>query len=63
MSSSTFWLLDAGPKVATIFVLRNIRILIPVFSAYLLARCSRISTAGSVLPSRNSKKAPPAVEI
>src|SRR4029450_1998382 len=27
------------------------------------ARCSRIATAGSVLPSRNSRKAPPAVEM
>ena len=28
-----------------------------------LARSSNIATAGSVLPSRNSRKAPPAVEI
>lgn len=27
------------------------------------ARCSRIATAGRVLPSRNSRKAPPAVEM
>jgi len=28
-----------------------------------LARCSKISTAGNTLPSKNSKKAPPPVEI
>src|SRR3989344_5155923 len=30
---------------------------------YFFARCSRISTAGSFFPSRNSRNAPPAVEI
>src|SRR5690606_38676622 len=30
---------------------------------YFLARSSSIATAGRVLPSRNSRKAPPAVEI
>ena len=31
--------------------------------AWFCARCSRISTAGNVLPSRNSRNAPPPVEI
>ncbi len=45
----------AGPTVATIFVRLNMD--------QLLARSSSAATAGSFLPSTNSRKAPPPVEI
>ena len=58
MRESVFLSLDAGPRVATILVRRGMPGSLPY-----AARCSRISTAGSFLPSRNSRKAPPPVEI
>jgi hypothetical protein len=56
---------EAGPMVATILVPRCMDI--PLFLLWLRrllrARCCRISTAGRVFPSRNSRKAPPPVEM
>ena len=47
--------LVAGPTVATIFVRLSM--------GQPLARSSRAATAGSFLPSTNSRKAPPPVEM
>ncbi len=60
MRSSTAGSDEAGPSVATILVLRSISASV---SAAYPARASSAATAGSVLPSRNSRKAPPAVEM
>ncbi len=67
MRSRTLGSRHAGPSVATIFVLRIIWM--GLAKLRLLGadnqrpRCSSISTAGSFFPSRNSRNAPPAVEI
>ena len=60
----------AGPSVATILVRRVsialchvVTSLARLSSAHPAARCSSIATAGSFLPSRNSRKAPPPVEM
>ena len=56
MPAMTSGLSVAGPSVATILVLRKV-------SISQQARCSSTATAGSVLPSTNSRNAPPPVEI
>ncbi len=58
MRESVFGSLEAGPRVATILVRRGMG-----GSLLYAARCSSTSTAGSFLPSRNSRKAPPPVEM
>jgi len=55
MLSKTPSLSVAGPKVA--------KILVPLGKIYSAALSSNIATAGSFLPSKNSKNAPPPVEI
>ena len=57
---STFGSSVAGPSVATIFVRRSCA---DAADPQPRARCSSMATAGSVLPSRNSRKAPPPVEM
>ena len=54
---NTFYIIGtvAGPNVANIFVLLG--------KSYSEALCCNISTAGNILPSKNSKKAPPPVDI
>ena len=71
--SRTSALLDAGPRVATILVARGTdeslmvlhraRYRLALMRYLSRARRSRISSAGSVLPSSTSRKAPPPVEM
>jgi hypothetical protein len=58
MSRKTAGFSEAGPSVAIIFVARNMK-----RSFYSLPRSTNTANAGNVLPSRNSRKAPPPVEM